>query len=135
MTMSRIRVALHARNRDSDLRRPLERGFDLATCGGGVTGCGVLHGGSCAATEASDVIVCDGEAGSWRVRRLVAALRARYPHLPIVVAGGSVERDVLESLGEPWVATLVGVPTTSQLLLRIDEALGGTPEAMIGIVG
>jgi hypothetical protein len=120
----------------SELACELERrGFVLVTCGTSPARCGVLHGGTCQAAEDADVIVCDGGDDGWRVPRLVEALRARHPRLPIVIAGRALERAVLEALGEPWVASFVGVPTAARLSSTIDEAMGGIPEAMLGIVG
>jgi hypothetical protein len=135
--MAPICVALHVRHPEPELRRELKRrGFQILTCRAAEPdGCPVVRGERCPVAERADVIVCDGGDDGWRVPRLVEALRARYPGLPIVVAGRGLDSILLDALGEPWIATFVGPPTAARLTLVIDEAMGGTPEAMIGIVG
>jgi len=63
-------------------------GFDVTTCEGPAADareCPVVRGEACPLVDEADVVLFDGD-GDPRVRaRLLAALRTRRPHLPIVV--------------------------------------------------
>jgi hypothetical protein len=130
-----VRVAVHAWQLAPELKHVLRgRGFRIIRCHAHSGDCPVLRGKRCPAAERADVLICNGDANG-RHSQLVRAIRARYPQLPIVVAGRAVEPGLIEAMGEPWIVTLTGSPTPDRVRLRIDEALGGTPEAMLGIVG
>jgi hypothetical protein len=130
-----VRVALHAAEVPPGLLDELElRGFTVATCAVHGAACPALRGEPCLASARADVIVCAGDTGYADIEQLVLALRTRHRSTPIVVAGASLDPQLLEVLGEPWVVTFVGNATADRLRLTIEEAMGGTPEAMIGIV-
>jgi hypothetical protein len=131
-----VRVAVHVHQLARELKHELKRrGFTVIRCHATATECPVLRGNRCAAAERADVLIFNGSDELGQHSQLVRAMRARYPDLPIVVTGRAVEPGLIEALGEPWIVTLVGSLTADRVRLRIDEALGGTPEAMLGIVG
>jgi hypothetical protein len=115
------------------LHRLSEHGFVVEPCANGDDPCPVERGEACPVAIHADVLVCDGWRQGPDLRSFLRRMRAVHPGLPIVMLERAVDEETLRELGDGPIVTSVGRADHDRLLPLIEEALGGYPEAMLGL--
>jgi DNA-binding NtrC family response regulator len=117
------------------IHRLSDHGFVVEPCAHGDDACPAERGEPCPVAIHADVLVCDGWREGPDMASFLRRVRSVHPGLPIVMLERAVDEETLREFGDGAIVTSVGRADHERLLPLIQEALGGYPEAMLGLVG